>query len=95
MERAGDILKSSGRKPDDLTPISDILPAIVKPETKPLTPIQERLVSMPVGEEDVSILYQHSVLCQTCMPYRDPGEEPRLAAYEWLYFAPNSGRERL
>ena len=32
---------------------------------------------VPGDAEDVSILYQHSVLCQTCMPYRDPGEETR------------------
>jgi hypothetical protein len=57
----------------------DLLPAIIRPEHKPLTRIEERLVSMPVpgAEEDVSILYQHSVLCQTCMPYRDPGTETR------------------
>jgi hypothetical protein len=32
--------------------VGDILPAIVKPEMKPLTPIQERLLSMPSGDED-------------------------------------------
>jgi hypothetical protein len=63
---------------DELTAIGDILPAIVKPEMKPLTPIQERLVSMPLGDEDTSILYQHSVLCQTCIPYRDPGEKIKI-----------------
>ena len=41
--------------------------------------MQERLLSMPELEpQDVTILYQHSVLCQTSMPYRDPGEEVRL-----------------
>lgn len=59
--------------------IGELLPAIIKPQHKPLTPIQERLLSMPLpNEEDQSILYQHSVLCQTCMPYRDPGEAVRL-----------------
>jgi Plasmid encoded RepA protein len=57
----------------------DLLPAIIKPEHKPLSRIQERLVSMPLLDEEAqSILYQHSVLCQTCMPYRDPGEAVRL-----------------
>src|SRR5688572_14634924 len=32
---------------------------------------------MPLDDEQVSILYQHSVLCQTCIPYRDPGGEIR------------------
>lgn len=43
------------------------------------TPIQERLLTMPVQDEDeISIVYQHSVLCQTCMPYKDPGDGVRL-----------------
>lgn len=65
--------------PKDLTPVGDLLSAIIRPEHKPLTRVQERLVSMPApgDAEDVSILYQHSVLCQTCMPYRDPGAETR------------------
>jgi hypothetical protein len=29
---------------------------------------------MPEAEEIKDILYQHSVLCQTFMPYRDPGD---------------------
>ncbi len=59
--------------------IGDLLPAIIKPKHKPLSRIQERLVSMPLPDEEAqSILYQHSVLCQTCMPYRDPGEAVRL-----------------
>src|SRR6185437_10327935 len=62
-----------------LKPAAEILPAIIKPEHKPLSPIKERLLALPLpaDEEDASILYQHSVLCQTCMPYRDPGEEIR------------------
>lgn len=65
--------------PKDLTPVSAILPAIIKPHHKPLTPMQERLLSMPTGyEDDPNILYQHSVLCQTCMPYRDPGDGVKL-----------------
>ena len=27
--------------------------------------------------DDQSILYQHTVLCQTCLPYRDPGDDVR------------------
>ena len=40
---------------------------------KQLTPIQERLLSMS-GDDECSILFQHSILCQTSMPYRDPGD---------------------
>jgi Plasmid encoded RepA protein len=58
---------------DGLRRIGDILPAIIKPEMRPLSPIKQRLIEMPVTDEP-DILYQHSVLCQTCMPYRDPGD---------------------
>lgn len=69
-------------KKDDTTtgmrPIGDLLTSLPK-LLKPLTPIQKRLLSMPVEEEgDASILFQHSVLCQTSMPYRDPGDDKRL-----------------
>jgi hypothetical protein len=58
--------------------VSELFPAIVQPETiKPLTPIQDRLLAMPNAEAS-EIVYQHSVLCQTTMPYRDPGDEVRL-----------------
>jgi hypothetical protein len=59
-----------------LTRAGDILPAIIKPELKPLSRIQERLLSMPADQEE--IVYQHSVLCQTSIPYRDPGDDVRL-----------------
>lgn len=61
-----------------LTPIGDLLTTLVQ-RYKPPTPLQERLLSMPLpaDDEDAAILYQHSVLCQTCMPYRDPGKEMR------------------
>ncbi len=56
--------------------ISEILPKVIgKRDLKPFTPLHERLLAPMVEPEDVKdILYQHSVLCQTCMPYRDPGE---------------------
>ena len=60
-----------------MQPIGDILPkAASRKDITPLTPIQERLLTpMDAPEEVRDILYQHSVLCQTCMPYRDPGDE--------------------
>ena len=60
-----------------LSSIGDLLPEIVRRKNnKPLTPIQERLLAPMDAPEDMrDILYQHSVLCQTCMPYRDPGDE--------------------
>ena len=43
---------------------------------------RERLVNsagLMATEDPASILYQHSVFCQTCLPYRNPGDQVR----EW------------
>ena len=65
------------RRTSALQPIGEILPKDAsRKDIKPFTPIQERLLTpMDAPEEVRDILYQHSVLCQTCMPYRDPGDE--------------------
>jgi hypothetical protein len=39
--------------------------------------VQKRLLDLPPPDADEAILYQHSVLCQTCLPFRDPGDEIR------------------
>jgi hypothetical protein len=47
------------------------------------TPIEKRLIDAAVAHiehpDQQSILYQHSVLCQTYLPYRNPGDDKR----EW------------
>ncbi len=48
-----------------------------------LTPIERRLVERAADimqEDPQQVLFQHSMLCQTFFPYRDPGAEVR----EWL-----------
>jgi hypothetical protein len=45
-----------------------------KPPGEPLTPVQRRLVQAAALEEAQELLFQHTVLCQTCLPYRDPGD---------------------
>jgi hypothetical protein len=71
------------KRGDELTPIGDLLtPKVIKRASRNVpTPIQQRLIDTAVLEPDEprSILYQHAVLCQTCLPYRDPGDEIR----EW------------
>ena len=47
-----------------------------------LTPVRQRRLesSLEIHETPAErIAFQHSVLCQTCLPYRNPGEEVR----EW------------
>ena len=41
---------------------------------KPLSRVQSRLLQ-PCPEHDVEICFQHSVLCQTGLPYRNPGDD--------------------
>jgi hypothetical protein len=44
-----------------------------------ITPIERRLIEAAAADQaDQSILYQHTVFCQTGMPYRDPGEDVRV-----------------
>ena len=68
-----------------LVKAGDILtPRIVRQISGP-TPIQRRLIDTATAhfeqppDQKRSLLYQHSVLCQTYLPYRDPGDEKR----EW------------
>ena len=70
----GDILKESlENKRSSLAKIREQLEAASKP-IKPLSRVQNRLLeSCP--EHDLEICFQHSVLCQTGLPYRNPGDD--------------------
>jgi hypothetical protein len=64
-----------------LTPVRAILPKLVKEINGPSI-IEQRLIDGAVlqienPDEARDILYQHTVLCQTCLPLRDPGDEAR------------------
>lgn len=56
-------------------PVKALLPTGFKPPGQAI----QRLFDDPAGESDAdsAILYQHSVLCQTCLPFRDPGDQVR------------------
>jgi len=56
-----------------LRPILELVPDRVKPPSAQ----QRRLFDLPPPDADEAILYQHSVLCQTCLPFRDPGDDVR------------------
>ena len=67
-----------------LWPLGDILkqitPAPIRSNQNPITPlsrVDSRLLQ-PCPDHDLEICFQHSVLCQTGLPYRDPGEGVRL-----------------
>jgi hypothetical protein len=49
-------------------------------QLRPPTPTQQRVIeaaSAAGADLALALLYQHSALCQTFLPYRDPGEEVR------------------
>lgn len=65
--------KKTDQDGDGLRPILELVPDPVKPPSAQ----KRRLFELPAPNADEAILYQHSVLCQTCMPFRDPGDEVR------------------
>lgn len=50
------------------------------PKIKPFSVIDNRLTraNLALHNNDSDTLFQHSILCQTCMPYRDPGSDIRV-----------------
>jgi hypothetical protein len=74
----------AGKGAGELTPISDLVTPKLKRQLKPQlgpTPIQQRLIDtavLSVEQPDLqSILSQHTVFCQTSLPYRNPGDDAR------------------
>lgn len=65
----------SGKRENEpmLKPIAQILPTHFEPLSAP----KRRLFEVPASEVDEGIIYQHSVLCHTCLPYRNPGDARR------------------
>lgn len=80
-------MSADGRKNgSQLTLIGDLLKPMVKQmkakerAAKGPTAVQQRLIDAAAAQMDgdeQALLYQHTVLCQTCLPYRDPGAEVR------------------
>ena len=58
-----------------LKPLAQILPTQFK--SLNLSAPKRRLFEAPATEADEGIIYQHSVLCHTCLPYRNPGDARR------------------
>src|SRR4051794_3319090 len=57
-----------------MTDLPDLLPAS-------LTPVQRRRLEASLAIDDTPaerVSFQHTVLCQTCLPYRDPGPTVRV-----------------
>jgi hypothetical protein len=75
-----------GRGKKGLTPIGELItPKLIREIKRGSgpTPIQQRLIQAAAANvenpDQRSILYQHSVFCQTGLPYRNPGDDVR----EW------------
>lgn len=70
----GDEQDPKDAKKDGPRPVLELVPSGLKPPSAQ----KRRLLELPPLDADDAILYQHTVLCQTCLPYRDPGDEIRL-----------------
>src|SRR4051812_33745720 len=69
-------MRETAKQPDDPLIVESGFPAL-----QPLSRIQQRLIQSAgeIAQEDpASVLYQHTVFCQTGLPYRDPGSDTRL-----------------
>lgn len=66
----------------ELSPIDNIITPKIRRALVGPTPIQSRLIETASRcaqeQDDQSILFQHSVFCQTCLPNRDPGNDVRV-----------------
>ncbi len=84
MKKLADLLKEV-KLPEKHAPVSVVRsPDLPTPDkdTSSLSRVNKRLArtSFEISNEDTySITYQHSVLCQTGLPYRNPGDDVR----EW------------
>jgi Plasmid encoded RepA protein len=74
------------KQPEGLQSVGDLLKSNLKGLKKKITGpsiIEQRLIDGAAqaltGNDGTprDILYQHTVLCQTCMPFRDPGDDVR------------------
>jgi hypothetical protein len=70
------------RSDGEPTAINSIVTAKMRRALIGPTPIQSRLIETAARcaqeQDDQSILYQHSVFCQTCLPHRNPGDDVRV-----------------
>jgi hypothetical protein len=76
--------RRAGNGTGDLIPVSNLVTPKLRRQLRAMTgptPIQRRLIdtaALNVEQPDLqTILYQHTVFCQTSLPYRNPGDEAR------------------
>src|ERR1017187_4410676 len=74
----------AGKGMGDLTPVGNLVTPKLRRQLRAMTgptPIQRRLIdtaALNVEQPDLqTILYQHTVFCQTSLPYRNPGDDAR------------------
>lgn len=75
-------MRKTDRRQGELTAIGGFVTPKMRRDLAGPTRIQNRLLETAARcaqeQDDQSILYQHSVFCQTCLPYRDPGDGVRV-----------------
>ena len=76
--------RRAGNGTGDLIPVGNLVTPKLRRQLRAMTgptPIQRRLIdtaALNVEQPDLqTILYQHTVFCQTSLPYRNPGDDAR------------------
>jgi hypothetical protein len=78
------VKRRAGNGTGDLIPVGNLVTPKLRRQLRAMTgptPIQRRLIdtaALNVEQPDLqTILYQHTVFCQTSLPYRNPGDDAR------------------
>jgi len=67
-------------RPTSLGDLLGSLPAVkAAKKVNTLSRVHQRLITQPEEGDDQRLAFQHSVFCQTSLPFRDPGDDVR----EW------------
>jgi hypothetical protein len=75
LQSVGDIIKAG--QPGSRGLFAQLPTKPIARTSAPLSRVQNRLLE-PCSDSDFEVCFQHSVLCQTGLPYRNPGDEVRL-----------------
>lgn len=77
-QSVGDVLKQAGQggAGNLFARLFPLIQTVAKTPVKSLSRIQNRLE--PCSDHDLEVCFQHSVFCQTGLPYHDPGADVRL-----------------
>jgi len=77
--RLASAARTPRRSESALVPIAQAITPKLKETLRGPSRIESRLLDVIANDDgNGPILYQHTIFCQTCLPYRDPGDDVRV-----------------